>query len=330
MISHPSSTMPLERCNEYARVRRMRRRIADVTPSDGDFAAYADYLRESSRVFSATFREALALEIAAEEAAATHGRRRPVRTWKRLLHLQARSTYSLSDWLLRVTRGLWPDDAVRVEAEIHERYRSALETALAGGASLSEAHSEALKGLGPPHEARERILKQAYTVVEKTAEHRAITLPQEFASNRWGLLTLLAGLVAVLGIWIAKVDPIYPEYSFGRNLFLILVLSTAYVALRTLAGFFWRPRENKPTAVRILISGTAPNVVPFILVSFGWLFVASEGPPSLQYNAIAVACAVGVVFVMAIAHDLSMLRRLRSKRDVASTEDGPAENSIIS
>jgi hypothetical protein len=109
----------------------------------------------------------------------------------------------LDNWIERATRGLSNESAAQVRREIVDHYESALEAAVAAGASADAAERSALSALGDADTVNRqyrRVLltsSEARLLSENSAEARA--LPTGSGWFRWPLLMLSLGALAVAG-----------------------------------------------------------------------------------------------------------------------------------
>jgi hypothetical protein len=142
----------------------------------------------------------------------------------------------LDGWLNQATRHLSSDSAAQVRTEIREHYESALETAVAGGATAREADSCAVAALGDAKTANRQYRKVLLTSSEARMLRNAKRESRAVCSRPWlkwsframPIAALLAAVAlfraaeisqacAVVLIGLLSASPFLPVYTPARG-----------------------------------------------------------------------------------------------------------------
>ena len=196
-------------------------------------------------------------------------------------------------WLGAATRGLSDDSRHRVEQEISEHFRDAVEERKAAGLSESDARAEALRDLGS-HEAARRAFRRAYLTSRQDKLTRDyLRSPTLWRSIPWGVL-FIVGTVAVL---------MMPE-SRTRWLLAVGIIGGMAVSLATLcvATRWLRERGRLRTSVAV---GVLADWCFYFLLLVGTNYLAGESR-SVSINSVLLAATFLVLLVLY----LPVLRKL--------------------
>ena len=124
--------------------------------------------------------------------------------------------FELHSWLEQATRHLAKDSAAQVHAEIREHYESALETAIAGGATSEDAERQALNALGDARTANCQYRRVLLTSVEARVLREGNWEAKAVCSSGW-LKRLAIGMPIVM-VAAATILFLAGRAAFARDL----------------------------------------------------------------------------------------------------------------